>query len=418
MAFEPFRGRGRRWKGSGRSFRASGLPVSGSGLGTHGPIGGIGAGGVEAGDEGCGEFRKDGGEVVGFAGVVDDVVEFGRGTGFVAEDLPVAPASGLFETAFVKFPIEKAIGQFGLIAAQPGGKDIQTIDVLGDRRTNQGGEGGEDIAREPDGWADESGGDPAGPTDNGGNADAAVVVIAFDAAERAGASIEGGVESALAMRAVVGGEDHQCRAVESEFGEELEETTDVVIHAGDHGGMAFHGFGPVEVGVGAEIGDFHAEFAGLVVGVGDGEGEVEEERTGGVFADETECIGREEVMAVVLADGSDAGAGGEGVAQDVGEFDPGFVPPEEGWVMVVGVVLVEIAEEVVEAMSGGQACLGFAHVAQTPLADQAGAIPGLLEDAGHGEVVGAEGLGEGILTSGIATDAGVSEVASISRTVG
>jgi hypothetical protein len=42
----------------------------------------------------------------------------------------------------------------------------------------------------------------------------------------------------------------------------------------------------------------------------------------------------------------------------------------------------------------------------------------LLEDAGHGEVVGAEGLGEGILTSGIATDAGVSEVASISRTVG
>jgi len=76
-------------------------------LGAHGPVGGIGSGGVEAGDEVGGEFGEDGGEVVGFAGVVDDVVEFGRGTGFVAEDLPVVPTPGLFESPFVELPVQE-----------------------------------------------------------------------------------------------------------------------------------------------------------------------------------------------------------------------------------------------------------------------------------------------------------------------
>ena len=61
--------------------------------------------------------------------------------------------------------------------------------------------------------------------------------------------------------------------------------------------------------------------------------------------------------------------------------------------MVVGVALVQVAEEIVEALLARQTALGGADVAQPPLADQRGPVAGLLQHAGHGDVAAAQRLG-------------------------
>ena len=91
--------------------------------------------------------------------------------------------------------------------------------------------------------------------------------------------------AAFLVRAVVGGENNEGVFGDAEFFEEVEDSSGVGIHQGDHGGETFFGLGPVFIFVDAPVGDFLAVFfdmPGFVVGVGDGPVQVEVE--GDVFA--------------------------------------------------------------------------------------------------------------------------------------
>ena len=221
------------------------------------------------------------------------------------------------------------------------------------------------------------------------------------------------VVAAFVVRAVVAGEDDEGVVGEAELVEVIEQAADVAVEAGDHGGVALVLGRPIGGGIGAVIGDMRAVFEvaiSLVVGVRDDRAPIEEEGAGLMLGDELEGFVGEEIIgieqtvagvtAAVVADGGDV----------VGQGDFGFVAPEELGEVVVGVVLAEVAEEVIEAMVAGQAAFGFADVAEAPFADERGGVAGLLEDAGHGEILGAQGLGERISRAGVAAHAGVAVV--------
>ena len=75
--------------------------------------------------------------------------------------------------------------------------------------------------------------------------------------------------------------------------------------------------------------------------------------------------------------------------------------------MVVGVVLVQVTEELVKTLFRGEPGIGRTDITEPPFADESGAVAGLLQGGGHGEIAGLQGLGCGIALSGIAADAGV-----------
>jgi len=78
--------------------------------------------------------------------------------------------------------------------------------------------------------------------------------------------------------------------------------------------------------------------------------------------------------------------------------------------VIVGVLLVEVTEELVEPVLPWQPGLRLADIAEPPLPDQSGPVTGLLQGRGHGEISRLQGLGGGILLAGISTDAGVAVV--------
>ena len=103
--------------------------------------------------------------------------------------------------------------------------------------------------------------------------------------------------------------------------------------------------GPVIAGVFAVVGDLHARPACFVVGVGQRDGEIEEEGAVFVAVDERERFVSDEVVAVLDLLRGDAAAEVAVAGDDVLERDAFFVPHKEGRVVVVGVVLVEVAVE-------------------------------------------------------------------------
>jgi len=78
------------------------------------------------------------------------------------------------------------------------------------------------------------------------------------------------------MRAVVAGEYHQRLFVQSQFPDFSQQPADIPIHPGNHGGMAFLRLGPILVRVGFSGGYFHAFRAAFVVGMRNGESQVQE----------------------------------------------------------------------------------------------------------------------------------------------
>ena len=77
--------------------------------------------------------------------------------------------------------------------------------------------------------------------------------------------------AAFLVRAVVGGENDEGVFGEVEFFEEVENSSGVGLHAGDHGGKAFIGIGTVLVFVDSPVGDFLAvlfEASRFIVSVG------------------------------------------------------------------------------------------------------------------------------------------------------
>ena len=191
------------------------------------------------------------------------------------------------------------------------------------------------------------------------------------------------------MGTVVGGKEDNRLAFDPEFSKELEDAADVSIHPGNHSGTAFFRFRPGAICIRPQIGHFHSMGAGLVVRMGDSESQVEEERPFMVAFDETERLFDEEVMAVVEADGRDPAVLGIFVGDDVAKADFGFVPPEVGGIVVVGVVLVEVTEEFVKSLSGRDS--GGSWLAKAPFPDQAGDVAGAFEPFGNGSILRTKG---------------------------
>jgi hypothetical protein len=195
------------------------------------------------------------------------------------------------------------------------------------------------------------------------------------------------------VRAVVAGENDEGVFRDAEPLEFIEHAADVGIEACDHGGVAFVGTGPIFVGIRPEIRHLRASGRRLalegVVRMRDDHAPVEEKR-----------------LVLVSVHESDRFIG-ETIIRVNGVRLLGFVAPEEFRIVVVGVGLVEIAEEVVEALFARDARHGFAFVAESPFADERGGVALFFQDSGHGGVLGAEGLGERVFLSGISTDAGV-----------
>ncbi len=187
----------------------------------------------------------------------------------------------------------------------------------------------------------------------------------------------------------------------------------VAVEAGDHSSLAFVLVRPIFIGIGAvvgHVGTITEDASALVVGVGDDHAPVEEKGAVLVFGDKLEAFIGEQVVRVVNGLGGVAGAEFAHGDDDVGEGFFAFVAPEVVWEMVVGVVLVEVAVELAEALFAGQAGLGRADIAEAPFADESGLVASCLEDFSDGGVFCGEGLGGGIGLAGIAAHAGAAMV--------
>src|SRR5689334_8033649 len=158
----------------------------------------LGAGGAQISFDPCDDFRMRAGHVVGFAGIGRQLVQLQRQRSLLADRLPVAHAHRLLGAALVELPVEKFVGPF-LLASEQGGYDGVTVEARGHVGAGQFGGGGQEVPEGPDLIADGSGWDAAGPSGDHGHADAAFVEGAFDAAQRAGAAEEGGIDTALAV---------------------------------------------------------------------------------------------------------------------------------------------------------------------------------------------------------------------------
>ena len=113
----------------------------------------------------------------------------------------------------------------------------------------------------------EAGVDLAGPAGEEGDADAAFGEAPLGAAQGTGGFEKLGIVAAFLMVAVVGAEEDEGVVVEAELLEIIEKAGDVAVEAG-----------PGFSGVGGVVSDFDAVTrvaAELVVGVGDGGGEIE-----------------------------------------------------------------------------------------------------------------------------------------------
>ena len=215
---------------------------------------------------------------------------------------------------------------------------------------------------------------------------------------------------------VVGGEEEESVVVEIEFFEKSEDVADCGVEAGHHASPFLGSDGPVLVFVRAEFGDDEGP-------VRNGGGEVEEEGllpiSFGMPPNEVQRAGVDEIEGVLSVVGVFNAVGADAafgvvlalllviVADVLGEFDLGSFLPEVGGVVGVGLALVEVAEEFVEALICGDS-VGLAGEAEAPLAEEAGGVAGLVKNFGDGDVVLEQAFA--VTLVGVAADAGVAGV--------
>ena len=164
-------------------------------------------------------------EVFALGHILVEVVEL-PGFSFFPVEFPWTGADGL---EAVSGAVEKFfVGSFGFTAE--GGPDVFAIDdtVVGDFRSGEFCEGGEEVHGGHDLGVVFSGGDFSGPADDGGLAHAAFESRSLIAAEDAGAGVEGSLGWA-----VVGGEDDEGVFVEAVGFEGVENAADRPIDFGD-----------------------------------------------------------------------------------------------------------------------------------------------------------------------------------------
>ena len=182
-------------------------------------------------------------EVVFFFPVGLDLVELEIFEGLVGDDFPVADAHRgvAFGGGNVGAPEEGDGAIDGLAGA--GGEDIDTIDgaIGGDGDVGDGEGGGEEVGADDGDVAGGAGLDVGGEADDSRDTDAALVAIALAAAESAGGAPGavllglgcGELSFAVALGAVVGGEDDEGVFAETEFIEGRHELAEGVVELGD-----------------------------------------------------------------------------------------------------------------------------------------------------------------------------------------
>lgn len=210
--------------------------------------------------------------------------------------------------------------------------------------------------------------------------------------------------AAFLVRAVVGGENDEGVFGEVEFFEEVENSSGVGIHEGDHGGKTFFGIGPVFVLVDSPVGDFLAvlfEASRFIVRVWDGPVQVEVK--GGVLVafDEGEGFFGDAGVGVGGFFGRDIFFAAVLVAGEAFLF---FVSPEILGVIVVRFALVDPTVEKIDTLFVGVA--GFTFAPEGPLSDGGGSVAGVLEEGIDGDGIRREDV------CVVARDGGVTGVLS------
>ena len=232
--------------------------------------------------------------------------------------------------------------------------------------------------------------DPAGPAGEHGHADPSFVEGPFAAPQ--GAAAPEIVGPAGGRRSVVGGEENDRIVGDAEFLQQLQDPADVSVQARNHrrqrrvrllrpdqavGSVSVHR----QSGLLKRTAVLRVDFivGNRVFGVGDGERDVTEERPILVGANELESPLRDDVMRIRAAS----------IAFVVRQRQLPFVVVEVVRIEVMRVGLVQVADELVEALLPGNA-LG-ADVPESPFAEATRGVPACLEEFRHRHVAREKG---------------------------
>lgn len=370
---------------------------------------GWGAGLVHLQDEGTHFFGVLGGEVVFFGVIIFDVVELGLGVvarvGVEEDKLPGSLENGALALAFEEFPVEVVV--FFLFSyGEEGGDEGEAVSVLLDGGSGEFANGGGDVPEGGGVTSGLAGLDFSRPPGDHGNADAALVEVAFSSAEGAAGVEAFHLVASFTHGAVVAGEHDEGVVGDTEVFEFFEDQSDVVVHVGDHGGeggsrFTFVGVVRVAFALGewflVENGPIFCLpfFFGAEAGVGDLQGEVEEKGAVFLLFEILEGFGGDDGGAVVVAF----------VQGVVGVEDFFAIPPEVVGVVEVGGGVGGVSEEVVEAFlvhEGG--VVGVAT--ESGFSDEGSVVSDVFEGAGED---GIERIGSHLEAS-VATNVGVAGV--------
>ncbi len=190
------------------------------------------------------------------------------------------------------------------------------------------------------------------------------------------------------------------------------EPADVAVQPRDHRGLALVRVRPGLARVLPVVGHLLAVAGGglrLVVGVGDRDRQVQEEGLRAALVDPAQGRVHDHVVRVLDPGARPARSLLVLLLGDVAQRHAGLVAEEERGVVVVGVALVEVAEEGVEAHAVRVA--GGARLAQAPLAEEGRRVARVLEEVGERALALAQGLDREGPAAGVAPHAGVAGVA-------
>ena len=254
------------------------------------------------------------GEVLFLPDVLGQIVQLDRGilvlADVQADALPLAHADGLLASPLVKFPIE-ILPLFLLLGlAEQGRSEGYAVYALGLVHPGQFAQGGQKIPPRRHVSAARTRLDFPRPPSGGRHPDPSLVQIALVALERAVAVEEVRLVPPSLWGPLSEVKDDQSIVLDFQFLEQIEDSSNVLIHQGHHGGEGGHWVLDDRPAVSAgdlfELGKFLAPgsnpvFGSLHGGVRDGKGHVAEEGLVLVRPDELEALVGNQGMRVVLA---------------------------------------------------------------------------------------------------------------------
>ena len=133
----------------------------------------------------------------------------------------------------------------------------------------------------------------------------------------------------------------------------------------------------------------------------------QEERLRFVFSDKLECLFCKQIIRKLHGLGRVTSTIAANRRHDIRQRDAFFIPPEKIRKMIVSVSLVQVAEELIEALFPRQACCRGANIAESPFANQCRFVTGLLQHFRHGHIISPQRLSLRIYCTSIAPDARV-----------